>query len=301
MRRQCATAIAVTVTSLLCTGCQPKPPSPPAPGSFINVGIKTYQYGLDYWTPGDDSPEGFEWSMLNSIFGQLGYGIRPVPITSANWEQKLDSGEISMAIGSISDTPERASKYLLTGPYMSGDLTVLSLKSKNVKVSPDNQLQGQSVCFVESPQNEEPTTAQQEIASLYKPGEFSKVPRTSTQGCLDALQEGVATVFFSDAIILRGIAVHNSSLFTVDDLNDQFGEPQTYVIAFQETPVMSALCQRVDQVLKTYLGTDQDSEWWTTFVADLGGTEDEQLALESAYKPDPSEINKQWCSTANSG
>lgn len=299
--------LAASLICLCCTGCwltgdpRPGPPSPPPPGSYLNVGIKTYQPGLDEWTPGANSPTGFEWSMLSTIFGGLGYRIRPNPITSDDWEQELDDNTVSVAAGSISYTPKRASGYLLAGPYMSGRLAVLSLKQAHVPIDPGSELRKQAVCYVASSPGADSTTAQVEVENDREAGvPFTQVPVKSTQDCLAELQTRHASVFLSDAIILRGIEA-NLPQFTVDDLSGQFGEAQDYYIAFQKKPGMSALCQKIDQALSSYLGSDQASGWWDNFSANFNDGVGQQLLLEDYYKPDRADINSAMCSLANSG
>jgi ABC-type amino acid transport substrate-binding protein len=296
---------------LLCSGCiqfhsggggpvgvtSPDGPLPSVSGQpmFLDVGIKTYQPGLDWWPLGQDDPDGFEWSMISSILGLLGYRIRPVQMTSDDWEQMLDSGIVSVAVGSISDTAQRQARYLMAGPYMDGELAALTLRASHISLQPDDPLRGQTVCYVKSIRPDEPTTAQMYIKLVSKTVPFQTVTSTTTPGCLLDLEDRTATVFVSDAVILRGIAVHSPSVYTSNDLGGQFGEQQDYMIAFARTAAMSQLCTRVDRALAAYL----NQGWWTDFSNNLGGTIADQEQIEEEYQPAASDIDQQLCALNN--
>jgi ABC-type amino acid transport substrate-binding protein len=64
--------------------------------------------------------------MIEIILGELHYTPVPVAVTSDDWEEMLNSGEVQMVVGSLSYTGERAASYPLAGPYMTGELALLT-------------------------------------------------------------------------------------------------------------------------------------------------------------------------------
>lgn len=261
---------------------------PPHP---VYVGIKTYQPGLDLFPPGANDPSGFEWTMIEGILSRQHYLPVPVPVTSDDWEAMLDSGAVQIVLGSLSYTTGRASSYLLAGPYMTGQLALLTYTASGARpVSTDEPLAGLKVCYVASLDPGEATTAQDYIATEQKTSSFSTTTGTTTVGCLAKLRRGTADAFLSDAVILLGIHARWPGTYSLYD-QAGIGQQQSYVMAFRDRAAMTGLCRAIDRALPGFLGNG----WWSDFEANFDPRFSDKSQIEAEYQPSQQDIDRQWC------
>jgi glutamate transport system substrate-binding protein len=264
----------------------------PGPPRRIYVGIKTYQPGLDLFPSGANDPSGFEWTMIENILSRLGYLPVPVPVTSDDWEAMLDSGAVQMVLGSLSYTTGRASSYLLAGPYMTGQLALLTYTASGIRPhSTDEPLSGLKICYVRSLDPGEATTAQAYIGLARQTSAFGTTTATTTLGCLAKLRDGSADAFLSDAVILLGIHAQSPGNYSLYDQGG-IGQEQSYVMAFPDRAAMSGLCRAIDSALPGFL----ENGWWSDFEANFDPRFSDKSQAEAEYQPSQQDIDRQWCS-----
>ncbi|OLO34943.1 hypothetical protein PZ61_0233530 [Streptomyces sp. MNU77] len=201
----------------------------------LKIGVKEDQPGLseDVGTEGSPDWKGFDIEVAKKVAKDLGFGdkFKFVEVGTRSREQRLQSGDVDIVVGSYSITTEREEKVDFSAPYLitdqgmmvyTGDDEERALVEENGKSirkkikDPEDFPDGTRVCTVGSSYSEA-------VLKQFPKTKFELLPpEADYQSCIDGLNEDKNVhVVVTDRPILAGFLKDNPGLSMVPNpLND---------------------------------------------------------------------------------
>ncbi|MER7043075.1 transporter substrate-binding domain-containing protein [Streptomyces microflavus] len=202
---------------------------------ILNVGVKDDQPGLSDNTGTQDSPnwKGFDIEVAKKIAHDLGFTedeFEFVEVDTRSREQRLESGDVDIVVGSYSITKERKKRVDFAGPYLTTDqgMMVYTEGSEGRAWVEENGQQTEKE--IKDPQDFPDNTKVCTVGSSYTEAVLKQFPKTKFklqqeadyQTCIDALNKSMDVhVVVTDRPILAGFLENNPKLSMVPNpLND---------------------------------------------------------------------------------
>ncbi|WP_433869981.1 transporter substrate-binding domain-containing protein [Saccharopolyspora sp. CA-218241] len=238
-----ASAVLLAATATACSASEDE---------WLDVGIKSSQYGLAYYGPDPTAPFGFEITLADSLAEELNMETRWEPVVSHARESYLTTDEpdgtarVDVMIASMSMSPERNDdeRYDMVGPYLETQAALMAKAGYTGPTELDN-ISVQRICTLDNSTTDEYLTDFNDGAG--------PLVRSSVTECVESLKAGDVDLVATDEIILQGVALRNPALTIV---NPEIGPAEKYGIGIPKNSPVS--CAAVKDWLKEYVQRD----WW---------------------------------------
>ncbi|MFJ3084623.1 transporter substrate-binding domain-containing protein [Streptomyces halstedii] len=201
-----------------------------AENDVLKIGVKEDQPGLSENMGTEDSPDwkGFDIEVAKKIANDLGFKedkIEFVPVGTRSREQRLESGDADLVVGSYSITEEREKRVDFAGPYLTTDqgMMVYTGESGNNALVEENGEPTEKE--IKDPEDFPDGTKVCTVGSSYSEAVLKQFPKTkfkllppeaNYQTCINGLNEDMDVhVVVTDRPILAGFLKDNPELSMV--------------------------------------------------------------------------------------
>lgn len=270
---------------VLLAGCAPESNLSPGSsilGQQITVGVLDDAPGFEV---GDRNPAGFDIDLMSAIGTELHTPVTSTPLTSADRESLLKSGNVEIVIAAYSITSQRNQQGIdFAGPYMVSPQALL-IRADDKSITDMDSLKGKSVCTVGT------TTG----STVIIPGANMSTKEPTTEDCVNLLRKHNTDAVFTDTILLYGYTKANPGAFNVV-LSGVFGELQYYGIGLLGHH--HADCLKLNAVIRDYLRAQWRQDFQAALpdaVAAYPGSDTSGGDFESRFKPQYSDMLRLSC------
>jgi glutamate transport system substrate-binding protein len=269
----------LTLTAL--TACQtggPVTPSPitdAAPDIFsrpggVNVGTITDEPGFGQLTPGANERGGFDVDLYRWLGNHVPPTFTPVPVDLTIDERigALTEGKVQLVVETFSITDERRKSIGFAGPYMITKQGMM-VRAGDHRIRTINDLAGKTICTISG------STSLDQLNEGPLKHQITITVEKGYKGCSDRLLNEQVDAVSTDAIILEGFALNDSTrLSVVKTLT--FGAQERFGVGLPRGDV--AACKTMTAKLREFITSGS----WDVFFSQHFPNLPHEL-----YKPDP--------------
>ncbi|MGE2734112.1 glutamate ABC transporter substrate-binding protein [Mycolicibacterium vaccae] len=225
-------------------------------GDTIVIGTKFDQPGLGMKNP-DGSMSGFDVDVAKYVAGELGYSPEQIEwkeAPSAQRENLIQNGQVTMIAATYSITDARKEKVDFAGPYLVTGQSLLVRSDNNDITGPAALENNKVLCSVSG------STPAQKIKDEYEGVQLQQYDTYSA--CIEALKNGAVDAVTTDEVILAGYAAQSPGAFKV--VGEPFSE-ERYGIGLKKDD--SDLRTKVNDAIKKM---EDSGAWKEAFDRNLG-------------------------------
>ncbi|WP_026119430.1 transporter substrate-binding domain-containing protein [Nocardiopsis ganjiahuensis] len=235
-RRGVAAAALGSVVVMALSACSGERAESLVDADSLTIGVKADQPGLGL----DEGGElvGFDVDVANYVAAHLGIDeVEFVPITSAEREEKLVSGEVDMVVATYSITPARKTEVTFGGPYYVAKQDIL-VRADEEEVASVRDLEGRSVCQGAGSNSANRITDGLgiDVRELQEAESYS--------ACIERLSDGTVDAVSTDNLILAGFLAEDPDSFRF--VNNPFTD-EKYGVGLPHGDV--AACEAVNKAI----------------------------------------------------
>ncbi|MBR8743546.1 glutamate ABC transporter substrate-binding protein [Nocardiopsis sp. MG754419] len=252
-RRARAATVLAAAALLALPACSAEDEETLVDAESLTIGVKADQPGLGLEE--GDALVGFDVDVARYIAARLGVtDVAFVPVTSAEREEKLISGEVDMVVATYSITPARKTEVTFGGPYYVAKQDILVRAGENA-VSGVRDLEGRSVC-----QGEGSNSAFRITDGLGI--DVSEIQEAeSYSACIERLADGEVDAVSTDNLILAGFLAEDPEAFQF--VNNPFTDEKYGVgLPYGDVAACEAVNKAVSEMYQDGTASALLDEWF---------------------------------------